>query len=59
MKGDVRVTVSDLSGKMMLNTKLNANNNPQLNVSRLSPGIHFVQLLHENRVWTGKFLKVE
>ena len=59
MEGDVRVTVSDLSGKMMLNTKLNANNMPQLNISRLSPGIYFVQLLHENRVWTGKFQKVD
>ncbi|HOY04077.1 MAG TPA: T9SS type A sorting domain-containing protein [Saprospiraceae bacterium] len=59
MEGQVQVTVSDLSGKVMLNTKLNANNSPQLNVSRLSPGIYFVQLLHENRVWTGKFQKVE
>lgn len=58
MEGDIQVALTDLSGKVMIKADMNAMNNPQMDISRLSPGIYFVQLLHKNRVWTGKFQKV-
>jgi PKD repeat protein len=52
------LVVFELSGKLVLKSKLNAGRN-EINTSELKAGVYLIQAKNEESVWRGRFVKVE
>ncbi len=56
--GVVRIRISDLNGKLLADREMNWNASEKLDIAQLPQGTYFVQLIHKNQVWAGKFQKI-